>query len=80
MIVAVRTIRGEMNLSPGIEIPMMLAGGGDDDHDRSLDSSHSSCHLRNSQVLRSWVQLIDTSLINPADWAAGSARTNGWTD
>ena len=34
VIVAVRTIRGEMNLSPGKEIPMMLAGGSDDDRDR----------------------------------------------
>ena len=34
VIVAVRTIRGEMNLSPGKEIPMMLAGGSDEDRDR----------------------------------------------
>ena len=34
VIVAVRTIRGEMNLSPGKEIPMMLAGGSNDDRDR----------------------------------------------
>ena len=34
VIVAVRTIRGEMNLSPGKEIPMMLAGGSSDDRDR----------------------------------------------
>jgi len=34
VIVAVRTIRGEMNLSPGKEIPMMLAGGRSDDRDR----------------------------------------------
>ena len=27
VIVAVRTIRGELNLSPAKEIPMMLAGG-----------------------------------------------------
>ncbi|NCW75138.1 MAG: valine--tRNA ligase, partial [Gammaproteobacteria bacterium] len=34
VIVAVRTIRGEMNLSPAKEIPMMLAGGSSDDRDR----------------------------------------------
>ena len=34
VIVAVRTIRGVMNLSPSKEIPMMLAGGSDDDRDR----------------------------------------------
>ena len=34
VIVAVRTIRGELNLSPGKEIPMMLAGGTSGDRDR----------------------------------------------
>ncbi len=34
VIVAVRTIRGELNLSPGKEIPMMLAGGTSSDRDR----------------------------------------------
>ncbi len=34
VIVAVRTIRGELNLSPGKEIPMMLAGGVSGDRDR----------------------------------------------
>ena len=34
VIVAVRTIRGEMNLSPAKAIPMMLAGGTADDRDR----------------------------------------------
>ena len=34
VIVAVRTIRGELNLSPGKEIPMMLAGGTSVDRDR----------------------------------------------
>ena len=34
VIVAVRTIRGELNLSPGKEIPMILAGGTSGDRDR----------------------------------------------
>ncbi len=34
VIVAVRTIRGEMNLSPAKAIPMILAGGTADDRDR----------------------------------------------
>lgn len=34
VIVAVRTIRGEMNLPPAREIPMMLTGGSDEDRSR----------------------------------------------
>jgi valyl-tRNA synthetase len=36
VIVAVRTIRGELNLSPAKEIPMMLAGGSDEDRARLM--------------------------------------------
>jgi Valyl-tRNA synthetase len=40
VIVAVRTIRGEMNVSPGRAIPMLLTGGDTADRDR-LDRLHS---------------------------------------